>query len=151
MGAFPNLSRNVPFCPHLSSFVLLGARNGDKTGQNGTNGDKTGYFGTNWETPPFSIQPHLALLKESLDVPNRAIRITDRAIRTASVKDPPVLKIVRRANSLRRDKNATAIAKRYGECSEVLVFLGKRGRKTVQIAKNYGSSKILRNRAPYYF
>ena len=48
--------------------------------------------------------------------------------------------------------------KRYGnskttgkECSEVLVFLGKSGRKTVQIVKNYGGSKILRNRAPYYF
>ena len=40
-------------------------------------------------------------------------------------KDPSVLKILRRANSLRREKNATAIAKRYGECSEVLVFLGK--------------------------
>ena len=63
MGAFPNLSRNVPFCPRLSSFVLLGARNGDKSGQKRTNGDKTGHFGTNWETPPFSIYPHLALLK----------------------------------------------------------------------------------------
>ena len=61
MGAFPNLSRNVPFCPPLSSFVLLGARNGDKSGQKRTNGDKTGHFGTNWEMPPFSIYPHLAL------------------------------------------------------------------------------------------
>ena len=58
MGAFPNLSRNVPFCPRLSSFVLLGARNGDKSGQKRTNGDKTGHFGTNWEMPPFSIYPH---------------------------------------------------------------------------------------------
>ena len=66
-------------------------------------------------------------------------------------KDPPVLKRVRRANSLRREKNATAIAKRYGGCSEVLVFLGKRGRKTVRFEKNYGGSKILRNRVPYYF
>ena len=65
MGAFPNLSRNVPFCPRLSSFVLLGARNGDKSGQKRTNRDKTGHFGTNWETPPFSIYPHLALLKIS--------------------------------------------------------------------------------------
>ena len=62
MGAFPNLSRNVPFCPRLSSFVLFGAQNGDKSGQTRTNGDKTGYFGTNWETPPFRIHPHLALL-----------------------------------------------------------------------------------------
>ena len=36
-------------------FVLLGARNGDKSGQNWTNEDKTGHFGTNWETPPFRI------------------------------------------------------------------------------------------------
>ena len=62
MGAFPNLSRDVPFCPCLSSFVLLGARNEDKSGQKRTNGDKTGHFGTNGETPPFSIYPHLALL-----------------------------------------------------------------------------------------
>ena len=61
MGAFPNLSRHVPFCPRLSSFVL-GARNEDKSGQKRTNGDKTGHFGTNGETPPFSIYPHLALL-----------------------------------------------------------------------------------------
>ena len=67
-------------------------------------------------------------------------------------KDPSALKIVRRANSLRREKNATATAKRYGECSEVLVFLGKRGRKTVRVVKNYGGSKIiLRIRVPYYF
>ena len=64
MGAFPNLSRNDPFCPRLSSFVLLGAQNGDKPGQKRTNGDKTGHFGTNWETRPFSIYPHLALLKK---------------------------------------------------------------------------------------
>ena len=55
-------------------------------------------------------------------------------------KDPSVLKIVRRANSLRREENCTATAKRYGECSEVLVFLGKRGRKTVRIVKYYGGS-----------
>ena len=48
-------------------------------------------------------------------------------------------------------KNATTIAKRYGECPELLTFLGKRGRKTVRIAKKYGCSKILRNRVPYYF
>ena len=48
-------------------------------------------------------------------------------------------------------KFATVEAKRYGECSEVLVFLGKRGRKTVQRGKKYGGSKILRILAPYYF
>ena len=33
----------------------------------------------------------------------------------------------------------------------MLVFLGKRGRKTVRTVKNYGGSKILRIRVPYYF
>ena len=64
MGAFPNLSRNVPFCPRLSSFVPICPCSGPQEGQKRTNGDKTGHFGTNWETPPFSIYPHLALLKE---------------------------------------------------------------------------------------
>ena len=47
-------------------------------------------------------------------------------------------KILKKKNNLwaLRDgekKKATAIAKRYGECSEALVFLGKkRGRKTVR-------------------
>ena len=64
MGAFPNLSRNVPFCPRLSSFVpIWGPESVTNRGQKRTNGDKTGHFGTNWETPPFSIYPHLALLK----------------------------------------------------------------------------------------
>ena len=41
-------------CPEMSRFV---------PGHIGrTNGDKTGHFGTNWETPPFRIHPHLALL-----------------------------------------------------------------------------------------
>ena len=48
MGAFPNLSQFVPV-----------------PGQKRTNVDKTGHFGTNWETPPFSIYPHLALPKEN--------------------------------------------------------------------------------------
>ena len=56
-------------------------------------------------------------------------------------KDPSVLKIVRRENSLRREKNATATAQRYGECSEVLVFLGKIGRKTVRIVKTTAVAK----------
>ena len=65
MGAFPNLSPNVPFCPHLSSFVPIFPRSGPQEGQKRTNGDKTGHFGTNWETPSFSIYPHLALLNSS--------------------------------------------------------------------------------------
>ena len=42
------------------------------------------------------------------------------------------------------EKNATAIAKRYGNrAQKCLFFLGKKkGRKTVQILKNYGGSKI---------
>ena len=55
----PEMSRFVPVCPLLS---FLGAQNGDKSGQKRTTGDKTGHFGTNWETPPFRIHPHLALL-----------------------------------------------------------------------------------------
>ena len=44
----------------LSSFVPICPRSGPQKKR--TNGDKTGHFGTNWETPPFSIYPHLALL-----------------------------------------------------------------------------------------
>ena len=54
-------------------------------------------------------------------------------------------------NSLRGGELATAVAKHYGERPEVLVFLRKEARKTVQIVKNYGGSKLLRLRAPYYF
>ena len=58
--------------------------------------------------------------------------------RIRNQKDPSVLKIARRANSLRRGKTATAIAKRYG--TEVLVFLGPRKRKQ----ENGTDSKTLR-------
>ena len=68
MGAFPNLSRNVPFCPRLSSFVPICPRFGPQEAQKRTNRDKMGHFGTNWETPPFSIYPHLALFKYSLQM-----------------------------------------------------------------------------------
>ena len=53
----PEMSRFVPVCP------LCPSGTGDKSGQKRTNGDKTGHFGTNWETPPFSIYPHLAPVK----------------------------------------------------------------------------------------
>ena len=56
-------------------------------------------------------------------------------------KDPSVLRIVRRASSQRREKFGTEAAKRYGECSEVLVFPGKRGRKAVQIVKTTAVAK----------
>ena len=59
----PEMSRFVPACPLLSSFVPVPGPKKDKRGQKRTSGDKTGHFGTNWETPPFSIHPHLALLK----------------------------------------------------------------------------------------
>ena len=57
-------------------------------------------------------------------------------------KDPPVLNILWRANF--------HITKRYGEVSdsEVLVFLGKFGSKSLQIGKNYGRSKIVRIQTP---
>ena len=50
-------------------------------------------------------------------------------------KDPPVLKLVRRVNLLQGQEFAEAIAKRYREVWEVLVFLKKKGKKTVQIVK----------------
>ena len=56
------VSQFVPKCPVLSPFVLfcpdLSPFRGPRRKR--TNGDKTGHFGTNWETPPFSIYPHLA-------------------------------------------------------------------------------------------
>ena len=68
-GAFPNLSRNVPKCPCLSLFVPTSPRSGPQEGRKRTKGDKTGDFGTNWETPPFRIHPHLALLEKSAHTP----------------------------------------------------------------------------------
>ena len=44
-------------------------------------------------------------------------------------KDPSVLKIVRRLNSARAAKFGTEIRKRYGDCSEMLVFPRKRTEK----------------------
>ena len=65
MGVDPKWGR-FPICPEMSHFVLFSRichRSGPQKGQTRTNGDKTGHFGANWETPPFRIQPHLALLK----------------------------------------------------------------------------------------
>ena len=44
-------------------------------------------------------------------------------------REPPVLKILRRVNFGTGSKFGTDVAKRYGEGSEVHVFLGKRDRK----------------------
>ena len=55
----------------------------------------------------------------------------------------PVLKIPRRVNFGMGRKFRTDAAKRYGEGSEMLLFLGKRGRKRCkQKVKDYGGSKI---------
>ena len=67
------------------------------------------------------------------------------------VRPTPVLKILRRVNFGTESQFGTEVAKCYGEGSEILVFPGKRGSKTVQTVKNYGGSKILWSRAPYYF
>ena len=67
-------SQFVPKCPLLSRFVPVPGPKG-QGGQKRTNGDKTGHFGTNWETPPFSIYPHLALLNNC-----RAIALTAAAL-----------------------------------------------------------------------
>ena len=62
MGAFPicpEMSRFVPVCPlfpDMSPFWAPKRTNEDTR-------DKMGHFGTNWETPPFRMHPHLALLK----------------------------------------------------------------------------------------
>ena len=77
-------------------------------------------------------------------------KITRMILGQDNPRDPPVLKIPRRVNFGMGRKFGRDVAKRYGEGSEMLVFLGKRGRKTVQKVKNYGGSKILRIRAPYY-
>ena len=58
MGAFPNLSRYVLFCPR-SSFVLFGARNWDTSRQRRTNGDKTGHLGTICLDPTPHSSPQL--------------------------------------------------------------------------------------------
>ena len=48
-------------------------------------------------------------------------------------------------------KNAIqAIAKRYGEGSEMLVFLGKSGSESLQIVKNYGGGKTVRFQVSWY-
>ena len=44
MGAFPNLSRNVPFCPRFPLLSFLGPGTG-KRGQTGTKGDISGQIG----------------------------------------------------------------------------------------------------------
>ena len=57
---------------------------------------------------------------------------------------PKGLKIIRRVNFGAGRKFSTDVAKRYGEGSEMLVSVGKRGRKTVHEVKNYGGNKMLR-------
>ena len=57
----PEMSRFVPVCPLLSRFVPVPGPNRDKRGQSGTKRDISGQIGK--RTPPFSIYPHLALLK----------------------------------------------------------------------------------------
>ena len=51
----PEMSCFVPVC--LSSFVLLGARNDDKSGQTRTTGNKTGDFGTKGKRPHLASTP----------------------------------------------------------------------------------------------
>ena len=53
-------------------------------------------------------------------------------------RDPPVLKIVPRTNSARKEKFATAVAKHYGKNSEVLVCPREieQGKRYTDIVKN---------------
>ena len=64
----------------------------------------------------------------------RKLRAKFQVIEANLQKNPSVLKIVWRVNFGTGIKFGTDVAKRYGEGSEVLVFLRKkRGRKTVRI------------------
>ena len=79
------VSQFVPKCPVLSPFVLFCPDLSPfrpQDGQKRTNEDKTGHLGTNWETPPFSIYPHLALLKLSLP-PSNSPKLSPRIIAIA--------------------------------------------------------------------
>ena len=120
-----------------------------------------GPIGAFWAKPPFAKPPFgfprkrssitFLRFRDSFGVPFSDASVTFFVTFLPNPKDPSVLKIVRRVNFGMGSKFGTDVAKRYGEGSEVLVFLGKRGRKTVRILKNYGSGKIVRIRAPYYF
>ena len=55
--------------------------------------------------------------------------------------NPPVLKVLRRVTFGTGSKFGTEVAKRYGEGLQMLVFLGKKRQKWVQIVKNYGGIK----------
>ena len=68
-----------------------------------------------------------------------------------SPRDPPVWKILWSVNVGTGSKFGTEVAKRYWEGSDMLVFLGKQSRGTVQTMKSYGGSKILRIRVPKHF
>ena len=59
----------------------------------------------------------------------------------AYARDPPVQNLVWTVSLAQAEKFATEAAKHHGKCSEMLVFLRKKGMKTVQIVKHYGSSK----------
>ena len=60
----------------------------------------------------------------------------------AMPKNPPVIKILRRVNFGMGSEFGTEVAKRYGEGSDMFVFLDKKGRKPVHTMKDYGSSNI---------
>ena len=110
MGAFPHLSRNVPFCPRLSSFVPICPCSGPQEGQKRTNGVKTGHFGTNWETPPFSIYPHLALLKFSA-VPKRGRFRRGRTQKHANNRKRAQTQACKRAQKGAKERFRVKIAK----------------------------------------
>ena len=59
-------------------------------------------------------------------------------------RDPPVLKLLRRVTFGTGRKFGTDVAKRYGEGSEMLVFLGKKMQENGTDSENYGGSKKLR-------
>ena len=75
MGLDRKWGQDVPLSTRLSSYVFLGARNVDNSGQiRTTNRDKAGRFRTIRETPPFTIYPHLALFKKRMNSLPRSLK-----------------------------------------------------------------------------
>ena len=66
-------------------------------------------------------------------------------------KGPSRTKKTTESESRYGEKFGMDVAKRNRGGSEMPVLLGEKDRKTVQIVKNDGASKILRIRAPSYF
>ena len=63
----------------------------------------------------------------------------------AQPRDPPILKLLRRRNFGTGRKFGADVGKRYGEGSEMFVFLGKRGRETVYRKRKTKTTAVQQN------